>query len=347
MIKKEFCSTKQLNNMGQPPAAAALKAVFLDRDGVVNRDTNYVHKVEDFEFIPGSKVAMKMLNEAGYKLFIISNQSGIGRGYYTTSDVEYLHKYMISELEKASVKIEKIYYCPHTAESNCECRKPNPYFVLQAQKEFDIDLSKSFFIGDHDSDIACGKNSGLKTIGVLSGHQTKFDSNPDLTVTDLMAAAKIICKIKTLPELEKIKSTGKKIVTTNGCFDILHAGHMKALKESKAQGDILIVGLNSDDSVRRLKGPTRPVNNEFSRAATLASLDCVDYVLIFSEDNPIAFLDAVKPDIHTNSEEYGENCIEAETVKKNGGEIYLIKKIPGLSTTKIINTHEGNNWFPS
>lgn len=316
-----------------------IKAVFLDRDGVINYDTNYVHKIEDFEFISGSKKAVKLLNQAGYKIFIISNQSGIGCGYYTEDDVETLHKYMIGEIEKVGGKIEKIYYCPHVLEANCECRKPNPYFVFQAQKEFDIDLSKSFFIGDRDVDFACGKNAGLKTISVLSGHKAKREVIPDIVVANLVSAAKIISKIKTLPEIGKIikKARGKKIVTTNGCFDILHAGHVKTLTESKAQGDILIVGLNSDDSVRRLKGPTRPVNNEFSRACALAALDCVDYVFIFGEDNPIAFLEVLKPDVHTNSEEYGENCVEAETVKKKSGKIHLIKKIPGISTTKIIN----------
>lgn len=314
-----------------------IKAIFLDRDGVINHDTNYVHKIEGFEFISGSKEAVKLLNQAGYKIFIISNQSGIGRGYYTADDVEILHKYMIDEIKKVGGKIEKIYYCPHILEANCECRKPNPYFVFQAQKEFDIDLSKSFFIGDHDVDFACGKNADLKTIGVLSGHNAKREVIPDIVVADLMFAAKIISKIKTLSELKEINFKNKKLVTTNGCFDILHEGHLKALKESKAQGDILIVGLNSDDSVRRLKGPTRPVNNEFSRACALAALDCVDYVFIFGEDNPIAFLEVLKPDVHTNSEEYGENCVEAETVKKKGGKIHLIKKIPGISTTKIIN----------
>ena len=336
-----------------------IKATFLDRDGVINRDTNYVHKTSDFEFITGSKEAIQMLTQVGYKVFIISNQSGIGRGFYTAEDVEILHKYMTHEIEKSGGKIERIYYCPHIAEANCECRKPKPYFVLQAAHEFDIDLRSSFFIGDHDSDIACGKNAGVHTIRVLSGHEANgvshsrnnlyygartaslscAEGNPkaDFVCADLMATTKAILKIKTLQELEKIDFTGKKIVTTNGCFDVIHEGHLKALRESKEQGDILIVGLNSDESVRKLKGPTRPINNEFSRACALAAIDYVDYVFIFGEDNPIAFLEILKPDVHTNSEEYGENCVEASTVKKNGGKIYLIKKIPGISTTNILN----------
>lgn len=146
--------------------------------------------------------------------------------------------------------------------------------------------------------------------------------------------------VDTLEELVKIRDIlrheGKKVVTTNGVFDILHAGHVKALRESKEQGDVLIVGINSDACVKRLKGDSRPLVSENDRAYMLDALDCVDYVFMFDEDDPREFLNALKPDVHTNSEEYGEDCIEAEVVKENGGKIYLIKKIPGLSTSELI-----------
>lgn len=146
--------------------------------------------------------------------------------------------------------------------------------------------------------------------------------------------------VDTLEELVKIRDIlrheGKKVVTTNGVFDILHAGHVKALRESKEQGDVLIVGINSDACVKRLKGDSRPLVSENDRAYMLDALDCVDYVFMFDEDDPREFLKALKPDVHTNSEEYGEDCIEAEVVKENGGKIYLIKKIPGLSTSELI-----------
>ena len=148
-------------------------------------------------------------------------------------------------------------------------------------------------------------------------------------------------KIKTREELkeivENLKKQGKKIVTCNGCFDILHAGHIKFLKEAKQQGDILIVGLNSDCSVKENKGAKRPINNENDRAAVLAALEMVDYVTIFNEKTPIQLLERIKPNIHVNGEEYGENCIEAETVKKHGGKIHLVKLKKGFSTTDIIN----------
>lgn len=147
-------------------------------------------------------------------------------------------------------------------------------------------------------------------------------------------------KIKTKEEIEQIvkdlKKQGKKIVTCNGCFDILHPGHIKFLREAKQQGDILIVGLNSDSSVKQNKGAERPINNENDRATVLDALEMVDYIVIFNENTPIPLLEIIKPNIHVNGEDYGENCIEAETVKRYGGKIHLVKLKKGLSTTKLI-----------
>ncbi|MEA2037360.1 MAG: adenylyltransferase/cytidyltransferase family protein [Nanoarchaeota archaeon] len=151
-------------------------------------------------------------------------------------------------------------------------------------------------------------------------------------------------KIKRREELQKIveslKGQGKKIVTCNGCFDILHAGHIKFLEEAKKQGDILIIGLNSDSSVKQNKGPKRPINNEMDRAIVLAALEAADYVTIYDEKTPIELLEVIKPNIHVNGEEYGENCIEAETVKNNNGKIYVVKLVKGYSTTNLIKKAE-------
>ncbi len=147
-------------------------------------------------------------------------------------------------------------------------------------------------------------------------------------------------KIKTREEIEDIarqsRQQGKKIVTCNGCFDILHAGHIKFLREAKAQGEILIVAINSDSSVKQNKGPQRPINSEQERAEVLEALEMIDYVTIFNEETPIELLEAIKPHIHANGEEYGEDCIEAPTIKKNGGKIHIIKLKQGYSTTNII-----------
>ncbi|MDD5177927.1 MAG: adenylyltransferase/cytidyltransferase family protein [Candidatus Nanoarchaeia archaeon] len=154
-------------------------------------------------------------------------------------------------------------------------------------------------------------------------------------------------KIKTREEIikicDKLRKAGKKIVSTNGSFDILHYGHIKYLEEAKRQGDVLIIGLNTDDSVRRWKKhigykdwDKRPLNNQTARAGMLAALECVDYVNLFDETDCLKFVESVKPDVHVNGSEYGENCIEAETVKKYGGKVYIIKIIEGYSTSSLI-----------
>lgn len=148
-----------------------------------------------------------------------------------------------------------------------------------------------------------------------------------------------LIKESELPELlRSLKKQNKKIVVTNGCFDILHAGHVRYLNKSKECGDILIVGLNSDKSVKMLKGESRPINNEQDRAEVLSGLEAVNYIVIFNEISPLRLLDVIKPDIYTKGADYTvETLPEAETVLKNGGKIKFIELVEGKSTTKIID----------
>ena len=134
-----------------------------------------------------------------------------------------------------------------------------------------------------------------------------------------------------------LRAKGKRIVTTNGSFDLLHKGHLHLLNEARQHGDVLIVGLNSDMSVKAYKGPTRPIVPERQRADMLLALRVVDYVHIFEETDPVAFLREINPDVHVNSAEYGENCIESKTVKNGGGTIHLVERIAGLSTSRLID----------
>ena len=139
-------------------------------------------------------------------------------------------------------------------------------------------------------------------------------------------------------KINKLKSQGKKIVSTNGCFDILHVGHVRYLQKSASLGDILIVCLNSDRSVKALKGDSRPLNNENDRAEVLAALACVDFVVIFDEDTPVNYLAQIKPDIHTKGGDYDINTLpEAKVIMENGGKLEFISFVEGKSTTNIIN----------
>ena len=134
-----------------------------------------------------------------------------------------------------------------------------------------------------------------------------------------------------------LKSQGKTIVTTNGCFDILHVGHVRYLQATKAFADIMIVCLNSDVSVKKIKGPDRPINNENDRAEILCALECVDYVVLFDESSPVDLLCEIKPDVYTKGADYTiETLPEAKPVMQNGGRVEFISFVEGKSTTNVI-----------
>jgi D-beta-D-heptose 7-phosphate kinase / D-beta-D-heptose 1-phosphate adenosyltransferase len=139
-----------------------------------------------------------------------------------------------------------------------------------------------------------------------------------------------------------LRAKGKRIVTINGSFDILHNGHLYILGEARKRGEVLIVGLNSDASVRSYKGPSRPIVPERQRAEMLLALRMVDYVHVFDEADPIAFLEQVRPDVHVNGSEYGRECIESQTVQRGGGEVHIVDRIPGLSTSRLVATMQTN-----
>ena len=170
------------------------KAVFIDRDGTIVEDADYVHKIEDFKLLPNAIEGLKLLKN--YKLFIITNQSGIGRGIYGTEDFLKFNNHLIQEFKKNKIKIQKTYYCQHKPEDNCECRKPKTKFLIDAEKEFGVDIKKSFVIGDRKSDFEMGLNAGCKTIHVLTGYglNAKNEVKPDFFAKDLLEAAKWILK---------------------------------------------------------------------------------------------------------------------------------------------------------
>jgi D-beta-D-heptose 7-phosphate kinase/D-beta-D-heptose 1-phosphate adenosyltransferase len=137
--------------------------------------------------------------------------------------------------------------------------------------------------------------------------------------------------------LQELSEQGKIIVFTNGCFDILHAGHVKYLEQSKQLGDVLVIGLNSDDSVRRLKGDSRPVNSHTDRATVLSALRAVDFVCYFEEDTPLELIMKLKPHIITKGGDYAvQDVVGGEFVINNGGEVVIIELVAGKSTTSTI-----------
>lgn len=143
--------------------------------------------------------------------------------------------------------------------------------------------------------------------------------------------------------VKNLHAQGKTVVTTNGCFDILHVGHVRYLQKTKSFADVLIVLLNSDKSVRSIKGPTRPINCEDDRAEILCALSVVDYVVLFDEDSPRNLLDEIKPDVYTKGADYTmETLPEADIMRKNGTRVEFISFVEGKSTTNVIKKMKEN-----
>jgi len=150
-------------------------ALFLDRDGVINIEKNYLYKIEDFEFIDGIFELCKFFQDKGFLIFVVTNQSGIARGYYSEDDFLKLTAWMEDEFLKHGIKISKTYFCPHHPDitGECECRKPKPGMLLQARDEFNVDLEKSVIVGDKKRDIQAGLNAGLKKTYLFDGENIK------------------------------------------------------------------------------------------------------------------------------------------------------------------------------
>lgn len=184
-------STNLIEQIKKVENIPVIKAIFLDRDGTINiNEPEYLHKIQDFKFTERAVEGLKKMAENGYKLFIVSNQSGIGRGYYLEQEAKELSEWLISELEEHGVKIEKIYYCPHKPEDKCECRKPSPKMLFDAVDEFGVSLNNSWVIGDSEKDILLGKFNNVRTI-LINKNKNK-DTKADFTVTNLFEAAEII-----------------------------------------------------------------------------------------------------------------------------------------------------------
>ncbi|HNW57395.1 MAG TPA: HAD family hydrolase [Bacteroidales bacterium] len=139
------------------------KALFLDRDGVINVEKNWVYRIEDFEFTEGIFDLCKKYSENGYLIIVITNQAGIAKGFYTESDFLKLTEWMNNQFLKKGILITKVYYCPHHPDftGKCTCRKPEPGMILQATKEFSLDISECVLIGDKESDLEAGRNAGI------------------------------------------------------------------------------------------------------------------------------------------------------------------------------------------
>jgi D-glycero-D-manno-heptose 1,7-bisphosphate phosphatase len=222
-----------------------VSTIFLDRDGVINENrADYVKSWGEFRFLPGSREAIAKLTRAGHRIVVCSNQAGVAKGVIPVEAVEDIHARMVAEIQAAGGAIEKVYYCPHSKEAQCDCRKPRPGQLLRASRELGLDMSDAVFVGDNITDIQAGKEAGIYTILVLTGlgmeslRSFQFEAARPLRITmNLKHAAEVILKgmhlhTGTLTSLERACYALLDDNTSNDALLPLHAQLALATEKS-------------------------------------------------------------------------------------------------------------------
>jgi len=171
-----------------------IKTIFLDRDGVINKEVHYLHKIDDFEFMTGIIEACLYFQNLGYKLIVVTNQSGISRGYYSESDYKKVTKWMLDQFKFKNINILDVFHCPHGPDSTCDCRKPKPGLFLKAKNKHNLDMEKSWMIGDKERDIIAANSAGIdNTILIRSSHRIdELNSNAKIILDSIQQLKQII-----------------------------------------------------------------------------------------------------------------------------------------------------------
>jgi rfaE bifunctional protein nucleotidyltransferase chain/domain len=193
-----FVERDKAEHVQTRPAKAA-PAVFLDRDGTINEETEYLHRPEQMRFLPNALEGIKRFQDMGFRIVIVTNQPGIGLGYFSKEDFFKVNKAMLSGFSKAGIMVDKIYFCPHSKSEGCDCRKPGQALIRRAQDELNIDLEQSFIIGDKTSDLETGRRAGMRKILIQTGFKGsdgEYPVRPDIVAEDLLDAAKKVLELQ-------------------------------------------------------------------------------------------------------------------------------------------------------
>ncbi|MFH0851545.1 MAG: HAD-IIIA family hydrolase [Candidatus Peregrinibacteria bacterium] len=322
-----------------------MKFLLLDFDGTLIADNGgLAYDPAAVKLLPGVVEGLKHFRDAGVRFFIVTNQSKIGRGICTEADVAACIDRVTHLLREQGVNIEAAQWCPHRSEDACACRKPKTGMWKALQMRFsELRASETVMVGDSDRDVLLGQAIGCTTARILSAQYPRT-VRPEYLVRSLNELADVLLapadRLYELAEVvefaEQAHAQGHSIVTTNGAFDLFHAGHRFLIDEAHKHGDFLIIGINSDASVRRAKGEGRPMQNAETRARMVARF--ADAVFIFDDDDPRPWLPALRPQAHVNAQTYGEQCVERPVLDQIGAKLFLVpvKKELG-STTQLLS----------
>lgn len=212
-----------------------------------------------------------------------------------------------------------------------------------AREVFDVSGAGDTVVAAFSLAKACGcsDREAVSLANTAAGIVVGKLGTATVTRDELLGSAeetkRLLSRDELAPLAKRLRRLGRKLVTLTGAFDLLHVGHLKIISEAREQGDVLFIGLNSDESVKRNKGSSRPAIPQGQRAELLLAMRDVDYVHIFDEDIPMPFLEEIAPDVHVNGSEYGHACMEAPTVERLGGHIHIVEKVPGVSTSNILS----------
>lgn len=349
--------------------------MFLDRDGTIIEEVSYLDAIERIRLFPFSVEAVRVLRRAGFAIVVVTNQAGVARGFFDETFVESVHRHLGERFAAAGAPIDAFYFCPHYPSAvrpqyavACACRKPGPGMVERAARDLGIDPRRSFVVGDRWLDVKLAANVGARGILVKTGYGTHEANYPEegvqpaAVVDHVFAAASWILrevrgqrleargggvkaggrtKILSLADLVEAvaeeRGRGRTVALANGCFDVLHVGHVRYLEASREEADRLVVAVNADDTVRQLKGEGRPVLSAADRAELVASLRCVDYVVVFEEPTVTRVLEALRPDVHCKGTDYTVDSVpERASVLAYGGRTAIVGDPKHHSTRELL-----------
>lgn len=324
----------------------------LDRDGTINEEVEYLSHPDEITLIPGAADAIRMLNQEGVAAVLTTNQSGIARGYFSVERLAEIHDRLAELLAAEGARLDAIYHAPSLPDAGDPDRKPGIGMYKDAVRDLGLEGLPAYSIGDRSLDVEFGLNCGGKGIRVLTGHHLKDDVPYDpkvlhetrsqrrvfisenllqavhLVFSDLLSTQrpkdryvreKFNDLYLTARALRSERKAENRIVLANGCFDLLHGGHISYLKSARELGDRLVLAINSNASVSRLKGTSRPLLSEIDRVQILASLRYVDYLTIFHHDSADYVLEVIQPHIHAKGTDYkSDNVPELQTSRRLG-----------------------------